>query len=223
MLVNIRESEKQKVGVISDPHLGHNPKWAIPLWKARGYNSVAEHDDDIINKVNAAYGPNDILLMLGDFCLNATVDSFNAYLDRINCQIWALWGNHNNPHEKAIYRKAMGANFVGPCQVETYPFKYKNMTYFGDRLKLIWNGQFCVLDHFPIHVWEEMQHGAWMLCGHSHYGCEYSQAETPGKILDVGWDGHKAPWTFAEIKAVMDTKPIVAMDHHRPGVQIENG
>lgn len=215
MLVNIRENENLKVGVISDPHLGHNPKWNVPLWKARGYDSVGEHDADIINKVNAMLGPNDILLMLGDFCLNATVESFNSYLDRFNCQIWAIWGNHNNPHEKAIFRKAMGSNYVGNVQVESYPFKYKNMTYFGDRLKLVWNGQFCVLDHFPIYVWEEMQHGAWMLCGHSHYGCPWSQAENKNaKILDCGWDGHKKPLSFKDVQAIMDTKTFVPVDHH---------
>lgn len=219
MQINIRETKNEKVGIISDPHFHHNPKWAIPLWKARGYNSVEEHDNDIIDKVNAMFGPNDILFMLGDFCLNTTVDQFNELLGRIKPQIWALWGNHNNPHDKAVYRKAMGSNYIGSIQVEQYPYQYKNMLYLGPRVTLILNGQFCVLDHYPLHVWEEMQHGAWMLCGHSHYGCEYSRAETPGKILDVGWDGHKAPWTFEEIKVVMATKQFVAVDHHRPEMQ----
>ncbi len=222
MQINIRESEKQKVGIMSDPHLGHNPKWAVPLWQARGYKSVTEHDDHIIDSVNSAYGPNDILFMLGDFCLNSTVETFNSYLERFKCQLWCLWGNHNNPHEKAIYRKAMGATFVGPIQVEQYPFKYKNMVYLGHRVNLILNGQFIVIDHYPIYVWEEMQHGSWMLCGHSHYGCELSRAETQtGKILDVGWDGHKKPWTFDEIKEVMDTKQFVAVDHHHPELKSE--
>lgn len=216
MQVNIRESDKQKVLITADPHLGHNPKWPMPLWKSRGFQNVQEHDDTLINNFNENARPQDILIVVGDFCLNTTVDQFNGYLDRIQCQnIWHIWGNHNNPHEKAIYRKAMGINFVGPFQVESYPYQHKNMLYLGDRLKLILNGQFCVLDHFPIHVWEEMQHGAWMLCGHSHCGCEYSQAETlTGKILDVGWDGHQKVWTFEEIKAVMDKKQFVAMDHH---------
>ena len=217
-MINIRETENQKVRITSDPHLGHNPKWMVPIWKARGYGSVKEHDDAIIDNINATCRPNDILFMLGDLCLNCTMDQLNAYLDRIQCRnLWCLWGNHNNPHEKIVYRKAMGQNFIGPFQVETYPFQYKNMLYVGDRLKAILNGQFTIMDHYPIYVWEEMQHGAWMLCGHSHYGCELSRAETmTGKILDVGWDGHKSVWTLEEIRAVMDQKKIAVVDHHRP-------
>lgn len=216
MQINLRETDKQRVYITSDPHLGHNPKWQVPLWQSRGYNNVSEHDNAIIDSFNSNVRPDDILIIVGDFCLNTTIEGFNAYLARIQCQnLWYLNGNHNNPHEKAIFRKAMGSNYVGPCQVESYPFKYKNMTYFGDRLKLVWNGQFCVLDHFPIYVWEEMQHGAWMLCGHSHYGCEWSQAENKNaKILDCGWDGHKKPLSFKDVKAIMDTKTFVPVDHH---------
>lgn len=221
MQVSIRETEKQKVAITADPHLGHNPDWDTPLWKARGYSSVEEHDDTLIDSFNTIARPNDILLIIGDFCLNTTVEKFNSYLDRIKCQnIWYVWGNHNNPHEKAIYRKAMGANFVGPFQVEQYPFKYKNFMYVGWQLNLILNGQFSVVEHFPVYVWDHMQHGAWMLCGHSHNGCELSRAETlTGKILDCGWDGHGKPWTFEEIKAVMDKKKFVAVDHHHPEIQ----
>ena len=217
-MINIRETEDQKVRITSDPHLGHNPKWNVPIWQARGYSCVKEMDDAIIDNYNAMCRPNDILIMLGDLCLNCTMDQLNAYLDRIQCRnIWCLWGNHNNPHEKSVFRKAMGQNYIGPFQVETYPFQYKNMLYVGDRLKATLNGQFTIMDHYPIYVWEEMQHGAWMLCGHSHYGCELSRAETmTGKILDVGWDGHKSVWTLEEIRAVMDKKQIAVVDHHRP-------
>lgn len=217
MYANIKDKEDQKVYITADPHLGHNPKWPVPIWKSRGFSSVTEHDDTLINSYNAHARPNDILIIVGDLCLNTPMDKLNEYLARIQCQnIWHIWGNHNNPHEKSVFRKAMGANYVGPFQVETYPYQYRNLLYLGDRLKLIWNGQFCVLDHFPIYVWEEMQHGSWMICGHSHYGCELSRAETlTGKILDVGWDGHQKPWSFEEVKAVMDKKQFVAVDHHR--------
>lgn len=219
-MINIRETENQKVLITADPHLGHNPKWLVPLWQARGYANVKEHDDTLIDSFNSVARPSDILIIIGDFCLNTTVENFNAYLDRIKCRnIWYLWGNHDNPHKKAIYQKAMGQNFVGSIQVESYPFQYKNMLYLGNRVNAVLNGQYAVLDHFPIYVWEEMQHGSWMLCGHSHNGCELSRAETTtGKILDVGWDGHKAPWTLDEIRAVMETKKFVAVDHHHPEI-----
>ena len=224
-MINIRETADQKIFITSDPHLAHNPKWNIPLWKARGYNSSKEHDDMMIEIINETVRPNDILFMLGDLCLNMTMPQLDEYLDRIQCRnLWCLWGNHNNPHEKAIYRKAMqalhkaiGQSHIGPFEVEVYPLQYKNMLYLGHYLEAVINGQYTVLQHYPIYVWNEMAHGAWMLCGHSHYGCPLSRAENlSGKILDVGWDGHGKPWTLEEIRAVMDKKQILSVDHHRP-------
>ena len=226
-MINIKETEAQKIWVTSDPHLGHNPNWVSnpAPWQSRGFKDVKEHDDMWIELTNELVRPNDYLLMLGDFCLNTSVAQFNAYLDRIQCRnILSLWGNHNNPHEKAIYRAAMGNKFVGPFPVETYPLQYKNMLYMGYYLEAVLNGQYTVLQHYPLYVWSEMAHGAWMLCGHSHNGCELSRAETTtGKILDVGWDGHGKPWSLEEIRAVMDKKQIVAVDHHHPDkTQIPN-
>ena len=34
-------------------HYGHDPKWDIPIWKRRGFNSSAEHDEAIINNWNS--------------------------------------------------------------------------------------------------------------------------------------------------------------------------
>lgn len=223
-MISIRETEEQKVYWISDPHLGHNPKWQTPIWMARGFESQPAHDAGIVANINARVRPNDILFMLGDFCLNTTVNQFDIYLDHINCRnIYSLWGNHNNPHEKAVFRKGMTGERVGPFHVETYPYQYKNMIYVGHYVEAAVNGQMIVMAHYPFYVWNEMQHGAWMLCGHSHNGCELSRAETlTGKILDVGVDGHACmPWSFDEIRAVMNKKQIMTNDHHRPDAPIE--
>lgn len=205
-MINLRDTEEQKIYVSSDFHLGHQREF---VWKDRGYTSVKEHDDGLINTLNETVRPNDILFFLGDFCLNTTTEQFNAYLDRINCQnIMALWGNHNNPHEKNIYRKMVG-------DTEQYPLKYKNMTYLGHYADVIINGQYVVLFHYPIYIWNEQKNGSWMLCGHSHYGCPMTTADNLyGKILDVGWDGHSKPWSISEIATVMDGKRFIANDAH---------
>jgi calcineurin-like phosphoesterase family protein len=206
-MLNIRETEEQKIYVSSDFHLGHQRDF---VWQARGYNSAAEHDAGLIKSVNDTVRPSDVLLFLGDFCLNTTLDQYNSYLDKIQCQnIYMLWGNHNNPHEKNVYRKIVGT------EVEVYPTKYKNVTYYGHYLEAILGGQFTVLCHYPLYIWNEMQHGAWMLCGHSHYGCPLTKADNLyGKILDVGWDGHGKPWSLEEIALVMNDKRFVSLDHH---------
>jgi calcineurin-like phosphoesterase family protein len=217
MFINLRETEDSKIYITSDPHLGHQRDF---VWKVRGYNSAEEHTNDWFNKTNAVVNSNDILICLGDFCLNTPLAKFNEYLSRINCQtLLCLWGNHNNPHEKAVYNAGMDYKLVRGFPVMNYPFAYRNMVYLPHYVEAALNGQFAVLCHYPISIWNELQNGSWMLCGHSHYGFEPSRAESlAGKILDVGWDGHKAPWSLQEIAAVMAKKGITKADHHVPGM-----
>jgi len=207
MMINLKETEEQKVYVSSDLHLGHNRDF---VFESRGFVDVNTHNNGVIDSINLVARPKDILILLGDFCLNTSHQQFDAYLDRINCQnIFSLWGNHNNPHEKSVYKKGM----IG--DTETYPYRYKNMVYYPHYVEAVINGQFIVMLHYPLYVWNEQSHGAWMLCGHSHCGCDFSHEANPdGKILDVGWDGHKKPWSFAEIQTVMNQKQFVVMDNH---------
>lgn len=208
-MLNLRDKDGQKIWFSSDFHLGHQRDF---VWKARGYNSVQEHDDGLINSLNETVGANDILFFLGDFCLNTTLPQFDAYLDRIKCQnIYCLWGNHNNPHERNVYQKIVGGD-----KEQRYPVKYKNISYLGHYVEVIVNGQYMVLFHYPILIWNEMKNGSWHLCGHSHYGCPQTTAENLyGKILDVGWDGHKKPLSFEEIAKIMDGKRFKSQgDHH---------
>ncbi len=206
-MLNLRDKEDQKIYVSSDFHFGHQREF---VWQARGYSSADEHDNMVIDITNDIVRPNDILLFLGDFCLNTPMDKFDAILDRIKCQnIKALWGNHNNPHEKAVYRKLVPEG-------ERYPVQYKNLSYIGHYVEAVLNGKFVVMFHYPISVWNEMSHGSWMLCGHSHNSFPESMVENKtAKILDVGWDGHGKPWSLPEIAAVMETKGVKAVDHHQ--------
>lgn len=204
-----------KVFVTSDTHLKHNKDF---VWKARGYNSVKEHDDGIIDTINATVDVDDTLVHLGDFCLNASVQDFEELISRINCQnIYMLWGNHPNPHFKEIY-KPLVQSFLGEHYTydsEIYPLRYRNVVYIGNYCEVSFGKQFAVLSHYPISIWNYSGQGAWMLCGHSHNSFPQTRAEsTAGKILDVGWDGHKAPWSVTELSDVMKKKQFVGIDHH---------
>jgi calcineurin-like phosphoesterase family protein len=171
MLLNVKETEEQKIYITADPHLGHQRDF---VWEARGYADWKAHDKGIIDTINSMVRPTDILLLLGDICLNTPLSQFEEYLSRIQCQnIWTMWGNHNNPHKTNVYRKTVDATYPAsnyPFPTEVYPCKYKNLIYLGYYVEAVLNGQFVILCHYPISVFNEMQHGAWMLCGHSHYG-----------------------------------------------------
>ena len=216
--------EKNKVYITSDTHFHHNRDF---VWKSRGFSSVIEHDNALISKINERVKCDDILIHLGDFCLNTNASQFEELLTRINCQnIYMLFGNHPNPHYKNVYKPLVKSLLKSEYtdDSEMYPLRYRNVVYIGHYAEVVIGGQFIVLSHYPIYVWNEMQHGAWMLCGHSHGGCPFSCPDNiNNKILDCGWDLHKTPLSFGELQEIMDKKGFVAMDnHHLPSISPSN-
>lgn len=221
--MKIRQTPEQKVYWLSDTHLNHNRDF---VYGARGFNSSQEHTDFVINKINEIVRPNDILMHAGDFCLNTEEKGLNSLLARIHCQnIYMTWGNHNNPlwkiyqNEVANFFRSMDDDFTATQpkpDVEIYPFRYKNILFLGNYVELTVDGQYFVMCHYPIHVWNYVKDGCKMICGHSHYGLPFSQADNlDAKILDVGWDGYCRPLSTEEVLKIMDTKKIFATgDHH---------
>lgn len=218
MRLIFRETDDQKVYASSDFHLNHDPKWTVPIWKVRGFNSALEMTDGIIESVNKTVRPNDILLFLGDFCLNTTLSQFEELLSRFYCNnIYMLHGNHPNPHYKNIYiplvKNILGNNYTEDREV--YPVQYRNIIYIGNYTEVIWNGQYMVLCHYAMSSWNEMKCGAWMLHGHEHSAVEEHLPEgRRGKILDVSWDYFKKPLSFVEIDKIMKLKNIIEVGHH---------
>lgn len=225
-MLNLRETDTSKIFVTSDLHLGHlGPVGSTPIWESRGYIYPAHHDANVIRIINETVRSTDTLIFLGDFCLNTKIEQFEQYIGQIQCQnILFLWGNHNNPHEKQVYRKEVEkinkicgvTSYTGCLDLEIYPLRYKNIVYMGHKVECVLHNQYVVLCHYPIWVWNEMKHGAWMLCGHSHYSFPQTRSDNKeGKILDVGWDGHGKPWSLQEIADVMNTKQVIGIDHHQ--------
>ena len=229
-LMRIRQTPERKVYWVSDTHLNHNKPF---VYGVRGHKSSDEHTNFIIDKINEIVRPNDILMHAGDFCLNTEENGMNALLARINCQnIYMTWGNHNNPLWKIYQREVKSVlqgvalqnlHFSGDISeikewenFEVYPFRYKNVVFLGNYAEITVDGQYFVLCHYPIHVWNYVKDGCKMICGHSHYGLPFSQADNLGaKILDVGWDGYSRPLSTDEVNAIMDTKSIFQTgDHH---------
>lgn len=217
-MMNLRETEDQKIYISSDFHLNHDPKWDNPIWKMRGFNSAQEMTDGIIDSVNETVRPNDILIFLGDFCLNTTLPQFEQLIARFNCQnIYMMFGNHPNPHRKNIYKplvkQILGDKYTENSEV--YPLRYKNIIYIGHYAEAILNGQMYILSHFPFMIWDHKQHGAICLTGHSHASCEHTNSKgNYGRILDCGWDEFKRPLSLSEITHLMKDKTHQSIDHH---------
>jgi len=213
-MFSITESPELKVWFTTDWHLGHQKEF---IWKARGYTSAEHHTQSIIDITNQYVREGDILFNLGDLCLNTSMEQLDRYLDQIVCRnVLCLWGNHNNPHEKTVYRPERD-KVIGPgVRFDwIYPVRYKNITYLGHYHEVVVNKQLIILSHYAFQIWNERHNGSWCLCGHSHGSLPTTRPESSyGKILDVGWDLFHKPLSFSEIKDIMDKKPIQKVDHH---------
>jgi calcineurin-like phosphoesterase family protein len=236
--LNIKTSPTCNVWFSSDFHLKHQgPKGGTPLWQSRGYKDPQHMTQMIINKVNELVKPDDYLFYMGDWCLNTNEYEFENDLVQINCRnIMLLWGNHNNPvqrvYEREVAKVASQINgdirWYDPSdkehkfrdtswygKVEIYPFRYKNVVFCGDYMEAIIDGQYFCMFHYPIDVWNEMRHDAYMLCGHSHYSYPKTRHDClENKRLDLSWDGHLRPLSLKEVKAIMDKKGMFVLDHH---------
>ena len=223
--IKIRQTDDRKVFWTSDTHLNHDPKWAVPLWEARGHKSAKDHTDFIISRINQSVRPNDILIHAGDFALNTDEAGLNELLARIQCQnIYMLWGNHNNPLWRVYQRELKRAfpttdqfaSLQGEGELEVYPFRYKNIVFLGNYAEIVVDGHLFVVAHYPVYVWNYLKDGAKMICGHSHYNLPFSIADNlEAKILDVGWDGFARPLTNSEVLTIMNRKAVFKPgDHH---------
>lgn len=164
--------------------------------------SVKRMDDYLIDGINSIVGRDDTLWHLGDFCF-ASKHEYQTlaerYRNRIHCKnINFIFGNHDS---RSLYQL---------------------FTSTGDLRRISVNGQDIIVAHYALAIWEKSHHGAWMLYGHSHSNAEANlDAMMPGRrSFDVGVDNAKKvlgayrPWSFDEIKAIMDQRKGVSVDHH---------
>ena len=85
-----------KVFVISDTHFGHKN---MALY--RGFSSVEEHDDYIVEKWNSVVGKRDTVYLLGD----VTMEKATNYeiLNKLNGVKKVVMGNHDiGKHSKKL-------------------------------------------------------------------------------------------------------------------------
>jgi calcineurin-like phosphoesterase family protein len=151
--------------------------------------TIALHDDTLIDNINECVMPNDTLYHLGDFCMGS-FEQVKKYRNRINCKnVYLIKGNHDKLRHSEYKRL-----FV----------KVK------DLWTIKWQGQKIVLCHYPMLRWDCGHYGSWQLYGHCH-GTLTSYLEehdlTNLLSMDVGVDSHSYyPVSFEQIKGEMEKK-----------------
>jgi calcineurin-like phosphoesterase family protein len=213
-IIKHKWEDRNKIFFSSDWHNYHDPKWDIPIWKMRGYNSPQESVDDVVSKINAKVKEDDFLYFLGDGFLNATDEQVLEWFSRINCKnINYIYGNHESNIFR-IYRQAVLEKYGDP-EIEVYPMRFNNVVFLGNYQEIYIGKKLIVLQHFPIKTWNNNSRNSFHLHGHSHNTDKSRNPEHPmGKCLDCSWDWKKDIWSFEEIEDVMSTKEMQIFDHH---------
>jgi len=218
-------NENQKVWFISDSHFCHNKPF---IYEKRGFKSVQEHDETLIERWNNSVSPNDIVIHAGDFLVGAGRDAEPAgrsIMSRLHGFKVILWGNHNsfvkNAYQAII--KENNWNVAGDF-TEIYPLTTNKFGapvmfvghYLLCKIKTPKYSQFVFCSHYAHRLWIDSHKGeVWHISGHSHGSDPESQPEHKNcKRLDVGIENFGGPVSFDEVANIMRTKNTIKIDHH---------
>lgn len=204
-------AEESKVCFWSDTHFGHRcDSWENPLWKARGFSSIQEHDEVLMQRWNELSTPETIFFHLGDFIFGFdTVERFQIILKRLTFKVlYILPGNHNSGWKQ---------NFENQAKNTLYLEENKKVVFVPNYIETVVNNQPIALSHYPLASHNGQAKGSWMLHGHCHgnlYKSEIGPILYKAKIMDVGVENCPYPLTFKELNHHFKSKPNVTFDHH---------
>ncbi len=170
----------------SDWHFNHDKDF---IWKKRGYNSVEEMNDDLINKICSTLDEGDELWVLGDLVMG-DIDKAAAVLSRIPYSVHFLVGNHDTLRRVNLYDSLGWINHERAIQVtdgnwDFYLSHYPTVTMNYDDVK----------KHHPLIN----------LHGHTHYQNKFYN-DNP-YMYNVGVDSQNGyPVSIDKIKADIKEK-----------------
>lgn len=101
----------------SDLHFNHDREF---IWKARGFSSVEEMNEAIVERFNSMVAPCDFTYILGDVMLGPNLEAGIELLKRLNGGKIIIRGNHDSNRRIDAYRDlgipvfdALRADFKG--------------------------------------------------------------------------------------------------------------
>ena len=122
-----------RIFATSDTHFGHDREF---LYKPRGFNSIAEHDEEVIRRWNETVEPDDWVLHLGDVMLGDNKHGLEC-LKKLNGKIFIVPGNHDTATRIKLYKELPNVKILEPVETEFAPlqsaafqFKYKKYSFY---------------------------------------------------------------------------------------------
>ena len=88
-----------KIYLASDLHLGHDREF---IWKVRGFNSIQQMNETIVETWNRTVDDDDDIYILGDVMLGSP-DNIH-YVERLRGRIHIVLGNHDTAKREEMYR-----------------------------------------------------------------------------------------------------------------------
>ena len=105
------------IWITSDSHFNHNKEF---VYKERGFSSVEEMNETIIERWNKHINPNDIVYHLGDLMLGEN-EYGKSCVERLNGTIRLIRGNHDTDRRwNEVYPTIPNVELVGWADVIHY-------------------------------------------------------------------------------------------------------
>lgn len=183
-----------KIYLTSDLHFGHDREF---VWKVRGFNSVQEMNETIVNRWNEIISDNDDIYVLGDVMLGSAENA--KYIAQLKGKIHIALGNHDTDSRKEIYKHLPNVVEIADVGIK---IKYKKYHF--------------VLTHFPMLTGnlekESLKQMSLNLYGHTHQTSNFYY-DMP-YMYHVGVDSHNCyPVLIDDIIKEMNNKVQECVDY----------
>lgn len=201
-----------KIYLTSDLHLGHDREF---IWKARGFNSIQQMNETIVETWNRTIDDDDDIYVLGDVMLGSP-DNIH-YIERLCGRIHIVLGNHDTSKREEMYRNLPNVIEVAEVGIK---LKYKKHHF--------------VMTHYPMMTGnlekESLKQMSLNLYGHTHQASNFYN-DMPF-MYHVGVDSHDCypvllddviEEMYAKVKecvAFLDEEPaeqVITVDQSRCG------
>lgn len=123
-------NNSKKIFITSDWHFNHNQPF---IWKARGFNSVQEMNDEIVRRHNEIVSPDDDVYVLGDCCLGNDLDENRRLISSMNGNKYFILGNHCSPRRAEMYKE------LGTVLGYAWALRYKKYNFYFSHYPTITN------------------------------------------------------------------------------------
>ncbi len=216
-----------KIYLTSDTHYSHkNIIKGTSSWTntdiCRPFDTIEEHDDWVVNNINARAKADDILYHLGDWSFGG-IDKILEFRERLNVKtIHLILGNHDHHIENnREYQHLTEFGFETRGIQSLFAGVYDGHPNLEVKIPayetLPGHNYNFVLNHYPMASWRDMARGHIHLFGHVHLKPVHALRE--GKSMDVGMDGNNfKPVSLQQILKIMNKQSIASLslpnDHH---------